>query len=587
MVPKLKNDQSNTSTTAHDFAMFFGGLGFAICGLGVLSWMGIVAALAVRLPAWFFGNLTRTGIVALALGALAIVWGGLSGDTIVYLTGFFGLFSSSVDASGHSHPIWIRWLVLSLQPSTWLVAGAIGLIIGGSWLLFQQDELNSPTSQVFGKSKQRKPPPYARIRGYLIKRLAQSYTGLHILLGADAMTGMAVRISLDQLSRHVVVTGRSGRGKTVTVLRLAAECARLGIPVIYLDGKGDLEVRNELAKIAKLHQRKFYPLDAGRPTRSCAYDAFSGKRPTEQKELVIQLREWSEAHFKGLSSAHAQTTFKALQYGRIVQDLHTFSRSLSVKNMLGLAKRGAGRRQDFDQMKAQIVRRRSNEKQVMESLEAVVETITDSDFGHLLSIAEARRQDRPILNLRQLRKESGIAYVGLPALQYPDAASVLASLIVGDLKSTLVKSRKRILLIMDEFSFFANPTTTLNLINMGRSYGACVCLTTQSWADFSASGSDDFRRQVIGSVNTFITHELTGSEDAEIVAGLFSTTELVEYTAQVVDGQRTDSASSRSVHQFRLHPAFIKRLGTGEAYVLNKDEPDTVCHAKIFQPPTA
>ncbi|WP_211909189.1 helicase HerA-like domain-containing protein [Tardiphaga alba] len=583
----MKNDQSNTSTATHDVATFFIGLGLAICGLGILSWMGIIAALAVRLPAWFFGNLTRTGIVALALGALAIVWGGLSGDIIVYLTGFFGLFSGSTDTSVQSHPIWIRWLTFSLQPTTWLVSGAIGSIIGGSWLLFQQDELNSPTSQVFGKSKQRKPPPYARIRGYLITRAAQSYTGLHILLGVDAMTGMAVRISQDQLSRHVVVTGRSGRGKTVTVLRLASECARLGIPIVYLDGKGDLEVRKELAKIAEMNQRRFYPLDAGHPSRSCAYDAFSGKRPTEQKELVIQLREWSEAHFRGLASAHAQTTFKSLQYGRIVQDLHTFSRNLAVKNMLGLAKRGAGRRQDYDQIKAEIIRRRTNEKQVMDSLEAVVETITASDFGDLLNIAKARLQQRPILNLGQLREESGIAYVGLPALQYPDAASVLASLVVGDLKSTLVRSRKRILLIMDEFSFFSNPTTTLNLINMGRSYGACVCLATQSWADFSASGSDDFRRQVIGSVNNFWTHELTGSEDAEVVAGLYSTTELVEYTAQVVDGQRTDSASSRSVHQFRLHPAFIKRLGTGEAYVLNKDQPDRVCHAKILQPSTS
>jgi hypothetical protein len=90
---------------------------------------------------------------------------------------------------------------------------------------------------------------------------------------------------------------------------------------------------------------------------------------------------------------------------------------------------------------------------------------------------------------------------------------------------------------------------------------------------------------VFGSVNTFVIHELTDPTDAEPIAGLFSTTSSVEYTAQIVDHQRTGSASSRSVRQFRLHPEWLKNLGVGEAYVLNKDRPNNIAHTKVMQAP--
>jgi len=582
----MSNNQTTTSSVSHDVAVILMGVMAMTAVVATLSWTGIAAILIIRLVSWFFGSLTKTGIIAICVGVIAIIWAGNSGAASGYGMALYAILRSAAGPSETPMPLWVHWIHLSLQPSTWLTTASIGSIFGGGWLLLRRDYLNSPRVQVFGAALRNEPSPFARLRGRFCKFVAHSYTGAHILLGVDAMTGAAVKIGRDQLSRHFVVTGRSGRGKTVTVLRLVAECARLGIPIVYLDGKGDVEVRMALAKISKARGRVFHALDAGSPSRSSSYDAFSGKKPTQQKELVIQLREWSETHFKGLSAAYAQTAFKALQYGSVRQDLHTFGRSLEINNMLALAKRGSVRRQNYSQMRAEIIRRRKNEKKVQESLESVVENLTSSDFGDLLDLGKAIRENRRILNLRQLRKKAGIAYIGLPALQYPDGATGLASLVVSDLKATLVTSRKKILLVMDEFSFFANPTTTLNLINMGRSYGACVCLATQSWADFSAQGSEDFRRQVVGSVNTFITHELTGSEDAEIVAGLFSTAETVEYTAQIVDGERTDSASSRVVHQFKLHPAFIKRLATGEAYVLNKDKPDVVCRAKIIEPAT-
>jgi type IV secretory pathway TraG/TraD family ATPase VirD4 len=319
------------------------------------------------------------------------------------------------------------------------------------------------------------------------------------------------------------------------------------------------------------------------PADGCAYDHFANKNITTQKDMIIQLRDWSEDHFKGIASAHAQTVFKAMAYAGVQPDLHTFSQSLSVKAMLGLAQRGAGRKGTYDNIKAEIVARRATEKNAIESIASEVSSLTESSFGEMFDTHSARRLGRQILRLEEARERAAVVYCGLPALTFPDAASSFASLLTADLKASLPASRKQWLIVFDEFSVFANPTTVLNLVNMGRGFGASLVLATQTCADLVASGSEPFLRQVFGSVNTFVVHEVTDPVDAELIAGLFSTTTSVEYTAQIVDHQRTGSASSRTVHEFNIHPEWIKRLGLGEVYVLNKDDPDHIPHTKILR----
>ena len=574
------SNQLNTPTSSHDIAVVCFTLALLIGGFGLLSWTPIAVALIVRLMAWLTGRPVLIAIASAATGAAFSAVAIKSGVAGVYLQQAISIIRGALSTDKATVSL-ESWIQLSLQLSSWRVTTPIGGICGGAWILLQLDTKNAPNSQVFVGSRRPMPAPLARVKGHFVRLMARSYVGSSILLGSNIVSGSPVRITLDQLSRHVVVLGRSGRGKTISILRLASECARHGIPIIYLDGKGDQSVREVLERIADRYQRGFYALNASDMARSCAYDAFSNKEPTEQKELVMQMRKWSEPHFAGISSAHAQTTFKAMQYGGVSPDLHTFGKYLSVNMMLSLAKRGAKRRQNYDHFRAEIIRRRPNEKIAMESLSSEVESLTASDFGELLDLQSAKWAGRRILNLEHLRENREVAYFDLPALVYPDAASMLASLVLSDMKSTLVRSKQQWLLILDEFSFFANPTTVLNLVNMGRSYSASLCLATQSCADFTATGSEDFLRQIFGSVNTFVVHELTDATDAEIIAGLFSTRSVVEYTAQIVENKSTGSASSRSVREFRVHPEWIKSLDVGEAYILDKDH-DKVVRTKML-----
>jgi len=401
-----------------------------------------------------------------------------------------------------------------------------------------------------------------------------------ITIGADIMTGRRVEITRRELSRHVLVVGRSGRGKTESLLTIVQGAARNGIPIFYVDGKGDPAVRDALARLAAKMGKSFYSFDAMQPERSCIYDPFYGKNLTVRTDMVIALRpEWSEAHFKSIAAAHAQTLFKALDHADIRSDLHQFSRNLSVMSMLTLARRRKGQPGSYKTLVDEITKRRTNEKAARESLSSEVDLLTNSFFGKAFDLQAARATGKPILRLKEAREAQAIVYFGIPALPYPDAAARLASLAIGDIRATLPEATSQWLLVMDEFSTFATDHV-LNIVNMGRSFGGCAVLGTQTFADLSAV-SDAFVRQVVGSVNSYLCHELSDPQDAEYMAAATGTKIGVEFTAQIVDHAMSGNASARSVHNFNVHPDQLKELGVGEALVFNKDKPARMGIAKI------
>jgi hypothetical protein len=550
------------------------------------SGVPFLVALAVWLVGRSFGGPSRTAFLSLAVGICCTFFIWQSGQVRPYFLEISGRYLNGLHEQHWLMALFREWLDISRDWKTWLVTSPLGFAAGAVWLLINEDKKNSPAHRVFARSSRNSSSPWAKVHSFFTRRRSgKEAIKDAIRLGVEVGTGRLVQITLRELKRHTLVLGRSGRGKTETVLALAWGAAKLGVPIIYVDGKGDFEVRDALAKVADDNRRVFYSLDAMNPADGCAYDAFAYKNATTCKDMVVGLRAWSEPHYKGKAGSHSQTLFKTLKYANFPIDLHTFRRNLPVVNMLSLARRGAGRKQTYGDIKDEILRLRNDEKAATESLASELDLLVNADFGEVFDIQAANRSGRQILKLHDARESASVVYVGLPTLAYPDAAKRFASLVIGDLRASLAKSRQQWLIVFDEFSVFANSDTVLNIINMGRSFGASVCLATQSCADFESDGSDAFLRQVLGSVNNYLIHELTDPTDAELIAGLFSTGVAVEYTAQIVNNQLTNSASARAVHQFRVHPEEIKKLGIGQAYVFSKDKPALIRLTQISRAP--
>ncbi|RNL62131.1 DUF853 family protein [Nocardioides marmoriginsengisoli] len=74
--------------------------------------------------------------------------------------------------------------------------------------------------------------------GYEFEGAALELGGL--MLGADELTDVHVRIPLGMLSRHGLVAGATGTGKTKTLQLMAEQLSTAGVPVFAADIKGDL-----------------------------------------------------------------------------------------------------------------------------------------------------------------------------------------------------------------------------------------------------------------------------------------------------------------------------------------------------------
>lgn len=552
----------------------------------VVSAIIVAAMLACS---WFFGKPARvayTGIgIAIALTAIEVLTPGLAPFAYRMLFGY----REALRQDDYLLAVGTEWFRFAADPQAWALLSPLGLVAGAATLFAIEARKSSATNKVFGNESSVRPSPWAQTR----LALAMAGPAIHrgaIVLGRETITGKRVTTSQEQLNHHFVVVGASGRGKTETVITLCTGAAKLGIPVFYLDGKGDPGVQQALRKIAEDSQKPFYYFDPMNPSTSCAWDVMAGLNPTAQADLIIRLRDfWSEPHYKAKASKFALLTCAVLQRARIQVDLFTFERALSVNSLLALARRSTStHNRSADSLLKDIGDLRSIETEAVDSLKSEIGNLTDTFFGYLFDIERAKREGRTILRFAQARAESAIVCIGLPPLEYPETAVKLGAFGIGALKAVLPaldrqhKARsstplplgaKQLVYVIDEWSVIAGDDV-LNVINQGRSFGGSAILASQSFSDFEVDGRDRLLRQVIASTSSFIVHGLNDPQDAEYAAELFGTQDTVQFTAQTIDGSATGTASARRTKEFTIHPDQIKSIGVGEAYFMSKTKHD-------------
>jgi len=375
----------------------------------------------------------------------------------------------------------------------------------------------------------------------------------------------------------MLICGSTGKGKTVTLSNVIESSIRRGQAVTIADGKGDIEFADRVRKFAEKHDRPVYIFNTLKISESCAYNPLACGDYTAKADRIMQMREWTEPHHESLAKAFLQTAFKTLAFENRTVDLVQLSEILSINALLKMV----GRRGFSDPARQALIKEINEhaaaEKTSIDSLRTDIRFLVNSSLGALFDTERAKREGRRILDIEAARREGAVAYFVLPPLLFQNAAPALGRLIINDLKAVATTSRSTWKLIFDEFSVFST-SNVLNLINMGRTFGVCGLLSTQSLADFDAGAPDGgaaFGRQVRASINTFVCHQINDPDDAETLARLLGTNPDIELTAQMQGERFTGDASARAVRQFMVHPDSLKHIPKGPAYVFNKNDGTT------------
>ena len=559
-----------------------------LCGITVIGLMGPIGML-VASATILVGALAGVGhgggaVIGLAGAGLGMVmvdpveWllGPMRDMAEIYRVYLFE--DGRFDADGLRAYYW----TLLLHGPAWGHFTPLGVFVGGFFLAAWQLYSGSPLRRTArGKPvKIERPSLRAWFAAWRMNTLPAAVEGGGFL-GVDSINGDAVTLSDEDANTHSLVLGTPGSGKTVAVLNLVESAIQRRLPVIYVDGKGDYQLAKKVVAHARTEGRPAY-LFAMRAD-SCLYNPLAAGGFSAKKDRIIELRDWSEDHYRKLGEGYLQTVFKVLEACGVEVDLVKLADLMSVQALSTLAKESADHLGDRMKPLAREIGAQKAAEAHVESVHAEIRNLAWSEIGFLFDVGVAKRCDRgddgpSILELPKAIEEGAIVYFCLPSLQFPALARALGKLVINDLKASAQEQQvepgaaRAIYAVFDEFSVFAGDQV-LNVINMGRSAGIHAVLATQSVADLGRATPDTpdhFTRQVISSCNNYLVHRLNAPEDAKLVSELIGTADGIEHTVQIDSMGMTGMGSVRRTRNFLIHPDRIKQLPRGRAIFLNK-----------------
>lgn len=364
--------------------------------------------------------------------------------------------------------------------------------------------------------------------------------------------------------KHVFLCGTTGAGKTIALSNFINN----DYPLVIIDGKGDTD-KNSLPDIVKQMKgnRKLYVIDMSDPENSDKYNPFSNTSATIIKDMLINMTDWTEPHYKINTERYLQRVIQTMIKANKTICLKTIIECLEIDNFLILS---------ASLFKAGIL---SKEEHVSNgNLAKKSGGIAEDSFSRFANLIESDIGcifDESGIDVYTAIKENAIILFILNPLLYPEVSPVLGRLITIDCKkavSLLFKDvKKRFFFLFDEVNVYAS-TVLLDLINKSRSAWATAVLACQSLSDLDSAVSEAYRNQIIENTNNYIIMRQNSSVNAEVWAATIGTAETMKITYAVGEESAGTKGSMRKTREYIFHPDDIKNLGVGEAFVVSKDK---------------
>ena len=391
------------------------------------------------------------------------------------------------------------------------------------------------------------------------------------------ITGGRKKVFLPDNCKHTFVCGTTGAGKTVALSNFIASAIEKDYPAVIIDGKGDIGKGSLLDVVLTLSNGKkpLYIINLNDPTHSDKYNPFQNTTPTTVKDMLINMTEWSEEHYKLNTERYLQ---------RVVNVLSAFQQTLSFSSIIKCLNtdtfiRGSTELLRLEQISKQQhidnVELAKTSGKIAEDAVARFATIAESEVGRVFQ--------RQGIDVYQAIKEKAILLFVLNPLLYPELSPALAKLVLIDCKKAVSKlfgSTERTFFLFDEISSYAS-SSLLDLVNKSRSANITCVLATQSLSDLDVV-SEQFKNQIIENCNNYIVLRQNSAESAELWANVLGTRSTLEVTYQLqqrgLNTSETGFGSAKRVREFLYHPDDIKTLKTGQGIFMSKD---INYHAKI------
>lgn len=455
------------------------------------------------------------------------------------------------------------------------------------------------------------------VDNFMLARLAKTkHPEGKTLLGVSER-GNTIEVSDQELNQHCFLVGTTGSGKTVTLGNFTESAIQRGIPLVYVDGKGESQLVADLKRMAEKHGRKFYLFSVNGHPDGCRWNPLARGQATEKKDKLISLTDWTEPHYRYEAERYLQAVFMMFEALNKKSDIPGVAQYLYPKIAHGLAREikdeGIKERLLEELSAGKTVEGLANRIAVLAASEignlfqgynlykkqapAREEKESNINLGDLLGLEQEQLTDaledvpireedtRPILDLDQAIREQAVVLFSLNSLRFRDFSQLIGRLVVNDLRTTIARrydrlGRDYIFGVFDEFHVFAS-IQVVDILAQARGAGFCTLIATQSLSDLDLVDRS-LTGRIVENCNTFIIQAQNYPENAERLASIIGTQDSLAQTYQVegyVMPVGTGMGTYRETREFIVHPDEIKRLRTGEAVLVRKagrQEPEKI-----------
>lgn len=369
--------------------------------------------------------------------------------------------------------------------------------------------------------------------------------------------------------KHVYVCGTTGAGKTVALSNFIKTAYQEDIPMLIIDGKGSIKDNSllDIVMTLNIHNKKVYVINLNDPLHSDKYNPFCNTTPTIIKDMLINLNDWSEEHYKLNTERYLQRVIQVLYQADIPLSFSTILKYMDTDAFLTLS---------ATLLKSEKITKEehlANGQLAKSSGEIAKDSI--ARFSNLLESDIGIIFDESGIDIYTALKENAIILFILNPLMYPEISPTFGRLITIDSKKAvarfLIEDIKRIFFLFDEVNVYASKTL-LDLINKSREANVTCIPASQSLSDLEEAESEGFKQQMIENCNNYIIMRQNSHKNAEEWAQIIGTKESHEITYQIDSESTSTKGSYRNTREFVFHPDDIKSLDVGEAFVISKDK---------------
>ncbi len=410
-----------------------------------------------------------------------------------------------------------------------------------------------------------------------------------LVLGADRR-GRRVVLADRQLSAHGLILGASGAGKSTTLLTIACDQIKRGVPVVAIDLKGSPEFARELAAACAASGRRLLVWSPDGPSH---WNPLAHGNPTECKDKIIGSERFTEPHYQRAAERYVQTVLQVLEVAHAEQP-PTLAEVVALSDphrLAGVLRRAPGplaqRVHDY------IVSLTPDQLSAIRGLGSRLAIVTESHTGRYLGAPTGPGE--PVVDLHAALAGTDVVLFSLNSSSYGKLAAQLGTLAIQDIVSAAGERLRavgggqppaRAIVAIDEFSALG-ADHVVGLLARGRESGLSVLLATQELADLERA-APGLRDQVLANTAVKIAHRQDVPSSAQTVAQMAGTVKVWEETQQLgglFGPFATGRGSRREVEQFVVHPNEIKSLRTGEAVVITKVPTARTRTVRVARPP--